>query len=67
MYLYILHACVLMPMCLLVYHMCIHVCAGQKKATNLLELELQVVVSYVIRILENKSGSFAKAICALNY
>lgn len=54
-------------MCLLAYRMCIHVCAGQKKVTNLLELELQGVVSYGIRVLGSKPGSFAKAICALNY
>lgn len=56
-----------MPVCLLAYRMCMHVCAGQKKVTNLLELELQVVVSYGIRVLGSKLGSFAKAICALNY
>lgn len=46
----------------------VHAClCRSKKATNLLELELQVVVSYGIRVLGSKLGSFAKAICALNY
>lgn len=37
--------CVL-PACIYVYHVCAHVCGGQKRASDTLELEIWLLVSH---------------------
>lgn len=49
-------------------HVCVCVCiCGGQRVSDLLDLELQVVVSCLIRMLGILPGSSAGAVCALNH
>ena len=54
-----------LPVCMYVYHMQAWCYRGQKMALDLLELELQTVVSCHMDV-ENESGSSRSAASALN-
>lgn len=42
--------------------MCVSVCAGQKRASDPLKLEIQVSVSHLMWVLGTKHGSSASAV-----
>ena len=53
-------------LCEFVYHMCAGALGGQKRASELLEVELIMVVSCLMWVLGTTPGSPAKATCTLN-
>ena len=55
-----------MPEYMCVFYMCSGVCRGQKRVLDVLELELQAVVSHLVRALGTEPGSSVRAANALN-
>lgn len=53
-YSFIFYLCVFMCVCVRVCHMYVNAHIGQKRALDPLDLELQAVVSHLIRVLEIK-------------